>query len=58
MSYRIGGYTVFVPRMAVTPVEMSREDAMKFILTAGLKTRGGPRKRPATAPAPARTRLS
>ena len=38
MSYQIGGYTVFVPRSACTPVEMSREEAMKFILTAGLKS--------------------
>lgn len=38
MSYQIGGYTVLVPRSALTPVNMSREDAMKFILTAGLKT--------------------
>ncbi len=37
MSYQIGGYTVFVPRGCITPVKMSREDAMKFILTAGLK---------------------
>jgi len=38
MSYQVGGYTVFVPKDACTPVEMSREEAMKFILTAGLKS--------------------
>jgi uncharacterized membrane protein len=38
MSYQVGGYMVFVPRSACTPVEMSREEAMKFILTAGLKS--------------------
>ena len=38
MSYQIGGYTVFVPRSACKPVDMSREEAMKFILTAGLKS--------------------
>ncbi len=37
MSYQIGGYTVIVPKSAVTAVKMSREEAMKFILTAGLK---------------------
>ena len=37
MSYQIGGYTVFVPREQAVPVLMSREAAMKFILTAGLK---------------------
>jgi uncharacterized membrane protein len=38
MSYQVGGYTVLVPKSACTPIEMSREDAMKFILTAGLKS--------------------
>jgi uncharacterized membrane protein len=38
MSYQIGGYTVIVPRSAVTAVKMSREEAMKFILTAGLRS--------------------
>ncbi len=39
MSYQIGGYTIFVPQSAVTKIDMSREDAMRFILTAGLKSR-------------------
>jgi uncharacterized membrane protein len=58
MSYGIGGYTV--PRQSITPIDMSREAAMKFLLTAGLKTAPGadPGKPPAAAPAPARTRLS
>ena len=38
MSYQVGGYTVFVPKSACKPVQMSREEAMKFILTAGLKS--------------------
>ena len=38
MSYQIGGYTLFLPREQARPVDMSREDAMKFILTAGLKS--------------------
>ena len=60
MSYGIGGYTVIVPRAAITPIEMSREAAMKFLLTAGLKTAPGadPGKPSAAAPAPARTRPS
>lgn len=36
MSYQIGGYTVFVPRDRVTPVEMDMETAMRFVVTAGL----------------------
>lgn len=39
MSYQVGGYTVFVPRSQVQPVGMSREDAMRFVLTAGIRTR-------------------
>ncbi len=62
MSYQIGGYTVFVSRSRIQPVAMSREDAMKFILTAGLKAvpqkDAAPRTRRAGARAPARTRLS
>lgn len=40
MSYQVGGYTVMMPRNRVTPVPMSREEAMRFVLTAGLKTEG------------------
>ncbi len=38
MSYTIGGYTVFLPRASVTPVDMSREEAMKFVVTAGIRS--------------------
>lgn len=41
MSYQIGGYTLFMPRAQAVPVAMSREEAMKFILTAGLKSTRG-----------------
>jgi len=47
MSYQVGGYTVFLPREGVTPVDMTREDAMKFMLTAGIKAK------PANPQAPA-----
>lgn len=39
MSYQIGGYTVFMPRSQITPVDMSRERAMRFVLTAGLRSK-------------------
>lgn len=39
MSYQIGGYTVFMPRSRITPVAMSREQAMRFVLTAGLRAK-------------------
>lgn len=34
----VGGYTVFVPRAAVTPVAMSREEAMKFVVIAAIRS--------------------
>jgi uncharacterized membrane protein len=36
MSYTIGGYTVFLPRSCLTPLDMSLEDAMRFVVTAGM----------------------
>ncbi|MEW5757199.1 MAG: DUF502 domain-containing protein [Pseudomonadota bacterium] len=39
MSYQIGGYTVFIPRSRVTPLDLSVEDAMRIVLTAGLSAR-------------------
>lgn len=36
MSYQIGGYTVFVSRRNLTPLDMKIEDAMRFVVTAGL----------------------
>ncbi|MGD2140599.1 MAG: DUF502 domain-containing protein [Burkholderiales bacterium] len=39
MSYQIGGYTVFLPRSQITPIAMSREQAMRLVLTAGLKSK-------------------
>lgn len=36
MSYMIGGYAALTPRSALRPLNMSMEDAMRFILTAGV----------------------
>lgn len=36
MSYQIGGYTALVPRASVQAVDMPLEEAMRFILTAGV----------------------
>jgi uncharacterized membrane protein len=36
MSYMIGGYTLFLPRSSVTPVDMSFEQAMRLTLTGGV----------------------
>lgn len=39
MSYQLGGYTVFMPRSQIKPIAMSREEAMRLVLTAGLKAK-------------------
>ena len=36
MSYQIGGYTIYVPSEMIEPLDMSVEDAMQMVLTAGL----------------------
>ena len=36
MSYMIGGFTALIPREDITPCKMSMEEAMRFVLTAGI----------------------
>jgi len=38
MGYQIGGYTILVGRDRIEPVDMSFEEAMRFILTAGVSS--------------------
>lgn len=38
LSYQIGGFTVFVPRSRVRPVDMGIQEAMRWVLTAGVST--------------------
>lgn len=40
MSYQIGGYTLYLPRSALTPLDMSAETAMRLVLTGGLSGAG------------------
>ena len=40
MSYMIGGYALFVPRAAIEPIDMAMDDAMRFVLTAGVTGAG------------------
>jgi uncharacterized membrane protein len=40
LSYQIGGFTIFLPRSRVEPVDISMEDAMRRVLTAGLSKPG------------------
>lgn len=48
MSYQVGGYTLFLPRSAIQPLDLDTEDAMRMVLTAGLAE-----GRPAAQPEPA-----
>ena len=36
MSYMVGGYTILVPRNEIRPLQMTRDEAMRFVLTAGI----------------------
>ena len=36
MSYQIGGYTMYLPRAALTPVDIPFEDAMRLAITGGV----------------------
>jgi uncharacterized membrane protein len=36
MSYMIGGYTLLVPREDILPCKMSMDEAMRFVITAGI----------------------
>jgi uncharacterized membrane protein len=37
MSYQVGGFTVLVPRERLTPLDMPAPEALRLILTAGVK---------------------
>jgi len=42
MSYQLGGYTVYVPRRRLAPVDMDAESAMRYIMTAGIGRASAP----------------
>jgi uncharacterized membrane protein len=39
MSYQIGGYTLFLPRKCLTPLDMPFEQAMRLVLTGAVTKR-------------------
>ena len=41
MSYQLGGYTVYVPRGKVTPLDISADRAMRAVLTGGSLVHAG-----------------
>lgn len=36
MSYQIGGYTLYLPRSRLTPIDLGVEEAMRIVLTGGI----------------------
>lgn len=40
-SYQIGGFTITVPRSKIKPINLSVEQGMRFILTAGVQQKKG-----------------
>lgn len=40
MSYQVGGYTLYLDRDRVTPLDVSAEDAMRAVLTGGSLSHG------------------
>jgi len=44
MSYQLGGFTVMVPKTQITPVDMRIDQAMQFVLTAGVSAENKKKK--------------
>lgn len=40
MSYNIGGYPIMMPKNRLRPIDMTMEQAMRFVLTAGVASNG------------------
>tara|TARA_R110001599_G_scaffold16344_19_gene66640 strand:+ start:645 stop:1352 length:708 start_codon:yes stop_codon:yes gene_type:complete len=53
MSYQIGGYTLLLPRALLTPLDLGFEEAMRFVITAGLSRTGEGAAPTAPPPPPA-----
>lgn len=52
MSYQLGGFTVMVPKARIAPVDMRIDQAMQFLLTAGVSAES--KKGPDRSGAPSR----
>lgn len=38
MSYQAGGYSIFIPKEHIEPMDLSIEEAMRFVMTAGMSS--------------------
>ena len=41
MSYQVGGYALFIPKKNLTYLDMKIEDALRFVITAGISNDNG-----------------
>jgi uncharacterized membrane protein len=41
MSYQMGGFTVYVPRSKIAPIDMSAKEALQWAVTAGVSSENG-----------------
>lgn len=41
LSYQIGGFTLYVPKKSVKPIDMSVEECMRLSVTAGIQAKDG-----------------
>jgi uncharacterized membrane protein len=41
MSYMIGGFTLLIPQKDIRPCQMNMDEAMRFVLTAGITGNSG-----------------
>ena len=41
MSYMIGGFTLLIPKKDIQPCDMGMDEAMRFVLTAGITGKNG-----------------
>jgi len=51
MSYMIGGFTLLIPKKDIKPCQMNMEEAMRFVLTAGITGQNDSSSRAKTRPA-------
>jgi uncharacterized membrane protein len=45
MSYQVGGYTLYLDRARISPLDVGPEDALRAVLTGGALTRNARRRR-------------
>lgn len=51
MSYMIGGFTLLIPQKDIKPCQMNMDEAMRFVLTAGITGQNQNPQKGATKPA-------